>query len=216
MGKVIDETGKRYGKLTVIKRVENSKDRKARWLCKCDCGNLTVTTGKFLRNGSCKSCGCHRKEVLKRGAKKNTTHKETGTRLYDIWRGVKKRCRLKTNANYKYYGARGIDVFEEWYQSYESFRNRSLDNGYKKDLTIDRIDNAKGYFPDNCRWVDWKTQENNRRNTVYIEYQGEKYPRGILADKLNVSIQALMYRQQNDIPIRDNFKKFIKEEDLND
>lgn len=104
MAKVINEEGKRYGKLTVLKRNGTSKDGKAMWLCKCDCGGYVTTIGKSLRNGDCKSCGCHRKEVLKRGAKVNTIHGETNNKLYNAWRGIKKRCRLKSNHNYELYG----------------------------------------------------------------------------------------------------------------
>ena len=214
MTKFIDETGNRYGKLTVIKRNGSSKDHKAMWLCKCDCGNYTTTTGKSLRNGSCTSCGCHRKDVLKRGMLANKTHGETNCRLYNIWRGIKKRCRLKTDKSYKYYGLKGIDVCDEWYDSYECFRDWSLKHGYNEKLTLDRIDFYGNYTPDNCRWVDYKTQENNRRNTVYVEYEGKTYPRAILADKLGVSNQALLYRQKHGIPLTRKFLKFVKAEDL--
>ena len=206
MGKLIDETGNRYGKLTVLKRDGSSKEKKAKWLCKCDCGNYTSVVGKSLRNGNTKSCGCHRREVLKRGIVSQTTHGETNTRLYNIWRGIKKRCRLEGSASYEWYGLKGIDVCDEWYDSYESFRDWSHKNGYKDGLTIDRIDCNGDYTPQNCRWADWKTQENNRSNTVYVEYNGKLYPRGILAEKLGVTIQAIYYRQKNNIPIKDNFK----------
>lgn len=109
-----------------------------------------------------------------------------------------------------YMGGRGIDVCDEWYDSYENFRDWSLEKGYKEGLTIDRIDVDGDYEPSNCRWVDWKTQENNRRNTVYVEYKGKTYPRAVLADKLGVTNQALLYRQKNNIPLTRPFK----EEDL--
>ena len=206
MRKAINEEGKRYGKLTVIKRNGSSKDGKAMWLCKCDCGGYVTTIGKSLRNGDCTSCGCHRKEVLKRGGKANLKHGETNNRLYNIWRGIKKRCRLKTNHGYKWYGAKGIDVCDDWYDSYEKFRDWSLKNGYKEGLTIDRIDVDGDYEPNNCRWVAWITQENNRSNTVYVDYKGKTYPRAILADKLGVTNQALLYRQKNNIPLTRPFK----------
>lgn len=206
MGRIIDETGKRYGKLTVIKMCEPNKEKRAKWLCKCDCGNYTTVIGKSLRNGSTKSCGCHRKEVLKRGAAIQTTHGETNSKLYNVWRGIKKRCRLKSSPNYKWYGLKGIDVCDEWLNSYESFRDWSHKNGYKEGLTIDRINVMGDYTPQNCRWVNWKTQENNRGNTVYVKYNNRLYPRGVLAEKLGVTVQAIDYRQKNNIPIKDNFK----------
>ena len=207
MRKVINEEGKRYGKLTVIKRNGSSKDGKAMWLCKCDCGGYVTTIGKSLRNGDCTSCGCHRREVLKKRGKANLKHGDTNNRLYNIWRGIKKRCRLETNCSYKWYGAKGIDVCDDWYDSYENFRDWSLENGYKEGLTIDRIDVDGDYEPNNCRWVDWITQENNRNNTVYVDYKGKTYPRAILADKLGVTNQALLYRQKNNIPLTRPFKE---------
>ena len=212
MGKFVDLTGQRFGRLVAIKLLTSKGAKRPKWLCKCDCGGYVTTIGKSLRNGDCTSCGCHRKEVLKRGAKANITHGETNNKLYDVWRGIKKRCRLKSNHNYELYGGRGIDVCDEWYDSYENFRDWSLKNGYKEGLTIDRIDVDGDYEPNNCRWVDWKTQQNNRRNTVYVEFKGKTYPRAVLADKLGVTNQALLYRQKNNIPLTRPFK----EEDLID
>lgn len=207
MGRVKDETGKRYGKLIVIKQVGLNNDKKMTWLCKCDCGKETVVAGKSLRSGSTKSCGCYKSETAKKNSEKNKTHGETNSRLYNIWRGVKKRCRLKSNHAYKCYGAKDIDVCEEWYSSYEKFREWSLNNGYEDGLTLDRINGLKGYTPNNCRWTDWKTQENNRCNNVIVTYKGKQYPRGILASKLQVTVQAIYYRQKHNIPLEREFKR---------
>lgn len=207
MGRVKDETGKRYGRLKVIKQAGLNCEKRMTWLCKCDCGNETIVIGKSLRNGSTKSCGCYKLETSKKNGAKNKTHGETNSRLYNIWRGVKKRCRLKSYDGYKDYGAKDIDVCEEWYSSYENFREWSLNNGYKEGLTLDRIDGLKGYTPNNCRWTDWKTQENNRCNNVIVTYKGKQYPRGILASKLQVTVQAIHYRQKHNIPLEREFKR---------
>lgn len=206
MGRRIDETGNKYGELTVVKSGGTNKDKKALWLCKCSCGNYTTTTGKSLRNGSSTSCGCLKVKRAREMAKHNKKHGETNTKLYNVWRGIKKRCRLATSDAYANYGEKGIDVCDEWFESYECFRDWSLANGFEDGLTIDRIDPRGDYTPENCRWTTWKVQENNRGNTVFLEYKGKLYPRAILAEMLGVSRQALYYRVKHGIPLEKPYK----------
>lgn len=94
-------------------------------------------------------------------------------RLYGIWTGIKGRTQNHNNKCYKNYGGRGITVCDEWENSYEAFRDWALANGYQDDLTIDRIDNDGNYCPENCRWVDRITQNNNRRSNHFITHNGE-------------------------------------------
>lgn len=100
-------------------------------------------------------------------------HGQCGTRLYNIFRGMKKRCYNKNCKDFYKYGGRGITVCDEWKDSFQAFYDWSIANGYFDNLTIDRIDNNKGYSPDNCRWVDIKTQSNNTRKNVFLTYNGE-------------------------------------------
>lgn len=100
---------------------------------------------------------------------------EDGKRLYNIWRGMKRRCYDSNQPGYKNYGARGILVCEDWYNSFEKFYYWAINNGYRNDLTIDRIDNNGNYTPNNCRWVSWEGQANNRRNNVNITLNGETH-----------------------------------------
>lgn len=169
--KLIDLTGKRFGRLLVIAK-DGHKGKSVAWLCKCDCGEDVVVRGNDLRRGVTQSCGCLHSEVL---AERNTRHGLRGTRLYNIWGLMVQRCYNQETSCYDAYGGRGIDIYPEWRDSFQAFYEWSMSNGYKENLTIDRIDNDKGYSPDNCRWVTRKVQANNTRRNHYITYNGETH-----------------------------------------
>ena len=171
MGKLTDLTGQRFGRLTAVEYAGQGKTKGYLWKCKCDCGNETIVYGYALKSGNTKSCGCLWKEATRA---KSTTHGMRHTKLYNVWCGIKKRCYYEKNANYKDYGARGICVCDEW-QKFEPFMEWALTNGYKEELSIDRIDTNGNYCPENCRWVDRYTQANNRTNSKYLTFNGETH-----------------------------------------
>lgn len=169
MGKLSDLTGLKFGRLIVIQR-SGVKNGHVAWLCGCDCGQTIITTGNLLKSGKTKSCGCKKIEVC---GDTHRDHGKSGTRLYVAWQHMKQRCCNPQNARYKYYGARGITVYSEW-SSFEPFEKWALSHGYEDGLTLDRIDVNGGYCPENCRWVTWKVQQNNKRSNTVIEAFGEK------------------------------------------
>lgn len=164
--------GDRYGRLTVLDRAENSKRGRTQWLCKCDCGRMTTVTTDRLRGGVTRSCGCLHNEVI---ARVNYRHGESfhsaNTRLYHIWINMRQRCSNPKNGSYMDYGARGITVCQEW-DDYLAFKSWAETHGYSNALTIDRIDNSRGYSPENCRWADHYAQNNNKRCNHAITFSG--------------------------------------------
>lgn len=160
MSRFIDITGNKYNKLKVISFYD-IKDNKSRWLCQCDCGNQKILYGKDIKNGNTKSCGC--------SLRKKKYDKETEKimkRLQNIYYCMKQRCYKKNNPTYKYYGARGVTICEEWLKDINNFHNWAMSSGYKNNLTIERIDVNGNYEPNNCKWVTKTQQGYNRTNTV--------------------------------------------------
>lgn len=143
---------------------------------------------------------------------RRVSHGMYGTRVYRIWAAMKRRC---LNGNYKefhLYGGRGITVCAEWLQ-FEVFYEWSKASGYNDTLTLDRIDNFKGYDPVNCRWITTKKQANNRRSNILINYKGENKTLKEWSDTLNLNYKAVWKRIHNGWDVEDAFTKPLKSGD---
>lgn len=161
--KTKDLSGQRFSRLTVIAYAGKNKHNRSLWLCKCDCGNTKVISSNALQQGTTKSCGCLNQEnhITKPN---RTTHGQSHTRLYRIWKAMKSRCNNPNNPSYqKWYGSKGVKICDEWNQNFWMFYNWSICHGYKDNLTIDRINPEGNYEPSNCRWATPKEQAQNKR-----------------------------------------------------
>jgi len=148
---MIEMAGKRFGRLIVLRdSKKRDKYKNIIWLCRCDCGNSKLAVASHLRSGNTKSCGCLNIEnIYKHGDVTNNKK----SRLYRIWGAIKDRCYNQKSLGYKYYGARGIRICKEWKDNYSTFKFWAILNGYRKELTIDRINHKGNYEPNNCQWL---------------------------------------------------------------
>lgn len=186
MGQFIDLTGQRFGRWTAISRAEDhftkSGVRITMWNCVCDCGTHKSVAMQSLKKGISTSCGCYAKEnkgrLLAERNRKNAKHGRSKERLHAVWSSMINRCYSPKNKCFQMYGARGISVCDEWKNDYMAFRAWAIENGYNEsaglgECTLDRIENSKGYSPENCRWASAAEQSNNRRSNVMITAFGK-------------------------------------------
>lgn len=151
--------GTKFTRLLVLEEdltLAGETKRPRKWICQCDCGIVKSIAQQSLIRSNTKSCGCLLKDVL-------STHSDSKTRLYGIWAHIKQRCNNPNLHAFNRYGGIGITVCDQWVNSFEIFKEWALSNGYTDKLSIDRLDNTKGYSPDNCRWATRLIQARNTR-----------------------------------------------------
>ena len=189
MGQICNLNGLRFGRLTVVGFSGLNKHRKATWNCLCDCGNSVIVVGASLKNGSTKSCGCYELET-KQG--RNATHGLRKHDLYKTWLNIKSRCYNSNNSHYKYYGKKGIGMCDDWRNNFKSFYDWAINNGWKRGLSIERIDNNKQYEPENCKWIDMDKQSQNRTTNHYVaDKNGNVYTIAEISRKTNINAHTL-------------------------
>lgn len=180
----IDLTGMRFNNFTVLRQSETKKYQNIGWACQCDCGTIKIMSGSELRQRKATGCRCNLKMIR---------HYTSRTRLYRIHVDMIRRCTQPQNKSYKYYGARGIKVCNEWLgnEGYIRFRDWALKNGYKDNLTIDRINVDSDYSPQNCRWVTTKVQNNNTRANKLLSLGEETHNVAEWAEILGIKRETI-------------------------
>ena len=197
-----DIKGEKFDYLTALYPLdERDSQGYVKWVCQCECGNLCVKTlkqlisyGKRRKIKSCPICAEQRR------LNAVTTHKASRTRLYGVYKSMIQRCTNKNSHEYTNYGGRGIKVCDEW-SSFDAFREWAYANGYKEEqkgrITLDRIDVDGDYSPSNCRFVDMKVQQRNRRNNVYLTHNGETHCLSEWAEIVGVRYGTLAKRYEH-------------------
>lgn len=190
MAELIDISGMEFERCVALKHVSGGRCG-AKYLFRCECGKQFVARSNDVRKGRVKSCGCVNRREVKEKTTKHGFYKHP---IYQAWSHIKQRCYNPNCKEYEHYGGRGITMCDDWLNNPVEFINWSFDNGWEKGLTIDRIDNDKGYYPDNCRWVSMEVQENNKSDNHYYLYNGESKTLSQIARENNVSRNSLYYR----------------------
>ena len=186
----IDLTRQTFNRLVALEVIPRPSSNGGRyWKCRCTCGNTVEVRVDALRAGKVKSCGCQRTDALK----KRSTHARSGTPEYRIWQAMKARCHNPNSTKYYMYGGRGIEVCDEWRESFETFLQ---DMGERPSTlhSIERIDGTQGYSKENCVWADKETQANNTRLNRPITYQGETLNLSQWSRRVGIPVTTILNR----------------------
>lgn len=161
--------------------------------CECECGNTLTVRYPALVTHNTKSCGCLQKDKVRA---RSVTHGMTDTRLYRIWSNMRTRCGNPNFPRYKDYGGRGITICDQWATDFVAFHNWANTNGYRDDLTIERVDVNGNYEPSNCTWIPQSAQRDNARDSIYLTVDGETKNASRWAEdpRCSVTAHAIRYR----------------------
>lgn len=188
MGTVKDYSeyfGTKFGRWTII----GDGQGRHKWLCKCDCGTVKEVDRYCIMSGGSVSCGCYRADLM-RGEPISHEKKVLKSR----YKGIKRRCYSPTHSIYFKYGAKGIGMCDEWKNSFESFYQWAIANGFREDLTIDRIDCKGNYCPENCRWVDKYVQANNKSNVKKYLYNDQMLTIPQISELCGIDANSIYHR----------------------
>lgn len=191
-----DITGLKSHYLTAL-HYHGSDGKKSLWVIKCHCGKEFLMSATEFLKGRQKSCGCMRKKLIGDAIR---THGKSGTPLFAVWHSMKQRCENPNAQAWENYGGRGIRVCTRWSESFEAFQS-DMGSGYRKGLSLDRIDVDKGYYPENCRWVSSKKQNRNKRSNREIDTPAGKMLVSEAAELSGIGVTTLLYRVNNNCPV---------------
>ena len=192
-GKFKDLTEMTFGKLTVLECVGNTKGGHAQWLCRCECGNEVIVASSHLKSEHTKSCGCLQRNKV---GMLNKKHGMRGTKIYNTWKSIKKRCFNPNCKDFGSYGGRGIKMFEAWINDFQAFYDyvSKLPHYGEAGYSLDRINNNGNYEPNNLRWATAKEQGRNKRNNRIVQYDGEKMCLAEAVEKSNIQLGTVIRR----------------------
>jgi hypothetical protein len=188
----VDVSGKKFGRWKALKLQKISKTGVSYYECLCECGAVRVVARNNLASGMSRSCGCLKREsTIKYNKENKVTHGLAKTKALYIWQQMLHRCYLEKNSHYKSYGGRGIKVCKRWHDPTNFFEDMGEP---LKGMSLDRIDNNKGYYKENCRWATREDQANNKRTNRIITVNGENLTMAQAARKYSISYDKLKYR----------------------
>jgi len=202
-----DQTGRKFGRLTIISLHERSeKSTMHKWLCQCTCGKTVVTAIQNLRTGNTRSCGCLFTEaVVKRNTKHGLMYDHKGA--YRSWKDLRQRCNNPNNASYNSYGGRGIHIYPAWEKDFKAFYEYIGEPpNYTERWSIERIDNSKGYEPNNIKWALPKEQASNKRTNIWVSHDGKELTIEQWADLLGISSTTIIKRRKDGKSVEDVLK----------
>lgn len=202
---IVDKTGERHGRLTVLSLSDKRSGRKTYWNCVCDCGNEKLVRSDSLK--TTKSCGCLKREqdMINLGIINN--HGMTNHTLYGRWNAMIHRCENNKSHAYKNYGARGIKVCEDW-KDILKFIEWAENNGFEEGLTLERIDVDGNYEPDNCEWIPMEQQHYNKTTSVYHTHNGETLTTMQWTHKYNIPLNEVSRYKKKGVPFTDLIEKY--------
>jgi hypothetical protein len=201
----VDRSGEKYGRLDILEAIPNTNPTQVK--CRCDCGNIYIGIQSDIVSGHTQSCGCLQREIV---AKAKSTHQQSGSRLYSVWRGMKERCYITSAINYSYYGGRGITICDEWINSFQAFYDWAMSHGYQDDLTIDRIDNDGNYEPSNCHWTTVKKQSLNKSDNHVVTLNGISKPLIVWCEEHGINYKTVRDRLKRGWSYQDALSKPVQ------
>lgn len=183
-----NEIGNKFGRLTAISRISSPREI---YLCRCDCGKECIAPGPSLRFGCRSSCGCAKRDHLKRGL--NTKHGGSYSPEFSCWSHMRKRCNDPKDPKYYRYGGRGITVCDRWRDSFENFL-KDMGRRPSASHSIERDDNNGNYEPSNCHWATPTEQGRNKSTTIRVTVNGETKSLAAWAEYYGLTLNRVYYR----------------------